>query len=31
MGEAEFPAISEAPYQLALAPRGFYWFLLKKA
>ena len=31
MGEAEFPAISEAPYQLALAPRGFYWFLLKRA
>lgn len=31
MGEAEFPAISEDPYQLALAPRGFYWFLLKRA
>jgi maltose alpha-D-glucosyltransferase/alpha-amylase len=31
MGEAEFPAISDDPYQLALAPRGFYWFLLKRA
>ncbi len=29
MGQAEFPPISSAPYQLALAPRGFYWFLLK--
>jgi maltose alpha-D-glucosyltransferase / alpha-amylase len=29
MGETEFPAITDRPYQLALAPRGFYWFLLK--
>jgi maltose alpha-D-glucosyltransferase/alpha-amylase len=29
MGEARFPAIGANPYQLALAPRGFYWFLLK--
>ena len=28
MGEAVFPSISAKPYQLALAPRGFYWFLL---
>jgi maltose alpha-D-glucosyltransferase/alpha-amylase len=31
MGEARFPAIGANPYQLALAPRGFYWFLLKSA
>jgi maltose alpha-D-glucosyltransferase/alpha-amylase len=29
IGEAEFPPIGPAPYQLALAPRGFYWFVLK--
>jgi maltose alpha-D-glucosyltransferase/alpha-amylase len=29
MGEAEFPTIGELPYQLALGPRGFYWFLLQ--
>lgn len=29
MGGTEFPAISAAPYQLALAPRGFYWFLMR--
>lgn len=29
IGEAEFPPIGTAPYQLALAPRGFYWFLLR--
>lgn len=29
IGEAEFPSIGPAPYQLALAPRGFYWFVLK--
>lgn len=28
MGEARFPLIGAAPYQLALGPRGFYWFLL---
>jgi maltose alpha-D-glucosyltransferase / alpha-amylase len=28
MGGAEFPAIAPGAYQLALAPRGFYWFLL---
>jgi maltose alpha-D-glucosyltransferase/alpha-amylase len=28
MGHAEFPAIGIRPYQLALGPRGFYWFLL---
>ena len=30
MGEAEFPLVGAPPYQLALAPRGFYWFLLSK-
>jgi maltose alpha-D-glucosyltransferase/alpha-amylase len=29
LGEAKFPSISSDPYQLALAPRGFYWFLLR--
>ncbi|HEX8709374.1 MAG TPA: maltose alpha-D-glucosyltransferase [Pyrinomonadaceae bacterium] len=30
LGRTEFPAINEGPYQLALAPYGFYWFLLKR-
>jgi maltose alpha-D-glucosyltransferase / alpha-amylase len=30
MGEARFPLVGASPYQLALAPRGFYWFLLSK-
>ncbi len=30
MGEAKFPVIGAAPYQLALGPRGFYWFLLSR-
>jgi maltose alpha-D-glucosyltransferase/alpha-amylase len=30
MGEARFPLIGVEPYQLALGPRGFYWFLLSK-
>ncbi|HEY6659885.1 MAG TPA: maltose alpha-D-glucosyltransferase [Pyrinomonadaceae bacterium] len=30
MGEARFPLIGATRYQLALAPRGFYWFLLSK-
>jgi len=29
MGEAEFPPVGKVPYQLALGPRGFYWFQLK--
>ena len=29
IGGAEFPRIGDGPYQLALAPRGFYWFLLR--
>lgn len=29
LGGTDFPSIGEGPYQLALAPRGFYWFLLK--
>jgi maltose alpha-D-glucosyltransferase/alpha-amylase len=28
-GGTEFPSITESPYQLALAPYGFYWFLLR--
>jgi maltose alpha-D-glucosyltransferase / alpha-amylase len=28
-GGTEFPTITESPYQLALAPYGFYWFLLR--
>ncbi len=31
LGETEFPAITDRPYQLALARFGFYWFLLKKS
>jgi maltose alpha-D-glucosyltransferase/alpha-amylase len=30
LGGAEFPAVREDAYQLALAPFGFYWFLLRK-
>ncbi|HEY0078072.1 MAG TPA: alpha-glucosidase C-terminal domain-containing protein, partial [Pyrinomonadaceae bacterium] len=30
LGETTFPRISRAPYQLAFAPWGFYWFLLKE-
>jgi maltose alpha-D-glucosyltransferase/alpha-amylase len=30
LGETEFPVIGELPYQLALAPFGFYLFLLRK-
>jgi maltose alpha-D-glucosyltransferase/alpha-amylase len=29
LGGTDFPSIGDGPYQLALAPRGFYWFLLK--
>ncbi|HEY5884193.1 MAG TPA: maltose alpha-D-glucosyltransferase [Pyrinomonadaceae bacterium] len=30
LGGADFPSIGEGLYQLALAPRGFYWFLLRR-
>lgn len=30
IGGAEFPAISELPYFLALGPHAFYWFRLKR-
>jgi len=30
IGGVEFPPIGAGMYQLALAPRGFYWFLLRK-
>ncbi|HWS53621.1 MAG TPA: maltose alpha-D-glucosyltransferase [Pyrinomonadaceae bacterium] len=29
LGKTRFPAITSAPYQLALARWGFYWFLLE--
>ena len=29
-GRTRFPAIGELPYLLTLAPRGFFWFLLRK-
>jgi maltose alpha-D-glucosyltransferase / alpha-amylase len=29
-GKAKFPVIGAGAYQLALAPRGFYWFLLQR-
>jgi maltose alpha-D-glucosyltransferase/alpha-amylase len=29
-GRARFPRIGELPYLLTLAPRGFFWFLLKE-
>lgn len=30
IGEARFPVVGASPYQLALAPRDFYWFLLSQ-
>jgi maltose alpha-D-glucosyltransferase/alpha-amylase len=30
IGGAEFPLIGPGNYQLALAPRGFYWFVLTR-
>jgi maltose alpha-D-glucosyltransferase/alpha-amylase len=30
IGGSEFPRIGPSRYQLALAPRGFYWFLLRR-
>ena len=30
MGKTAFPRIGKRPYQLALGPYGFYWFLLKE-
>jgi maltose alpha-D-glucosyltransferase/alpha-amylase len=29
-GRTRFPRIGELPYLLTLAPRGFYWFLLRE-
>jgi maltose alpha-D-glucosyltransferase/alpha-amylase len=29
-GRTRFPAVGELPYLLTLAPRGFFWFLLKQ-
>jgi len=29
LGGTEFPSVGEGLYQLALAPRGFYWFRLR--
>jgi maltose alpha-D-glucosyltransferase / alpha-amylase len=30
-GRTSFPAIGDLPYLLTLAPRGFFWFLLRRA
>jgi Glycosidases len=30
LGRTRFPAIGELPYLLTLAPRGFFWFQLRK-
>jgi len=30
LGRSRFPAIGELPYLLTLAPRGFFWFQLRK-
>jgi maltose alpha-D-glucosyltransferase/alpha-amylase len=29
-GRTRFPSIGELPYLLTLAPRGFFWFLLRE-
>jgi maltose alpha-D-glucosyltransferase/alpha-amylase len=29
-GRTRFPRIGELPYLLTLAPRGFFWFLLRE-
>ena len=29
-GRSRFPRIGELPYLLTLAPRGFFWFLLRE-
>jgi maltose alpha-D-glucosyltransferase/alpha-amylase len=31
MGDTQFPPIGSGEYQLALAPRGFYWFRLQRS
>jgi maltose alpha-D-glucosyltransferase/alpha-amylase len=28
-GHSRFPPIGELPYLLTLAPRGYFWFLLR--
>ena len=30
LGRTPFPQVTERPYQLALAPFGFYWFMLEE-
>ena len=30
LGRTRFPRIGELPYLLTLAPRGWFWFLLKE-
>ena len=30
LGRTRFPRIGELPYLLTLAPRGFYWFILRR-
>jgi maltose alpha-D-glucosyltransferase/alpha-amylase len=29
-GQTPFPRIGELPYLLTMAPRGFFWFQLRK-
>jgi maltose alpha-D-glucosyltransferase/alpha-amylase len=31
LGETPFPQITDAPYQLAFSPWGFYWFRLRRS
>jgi maltose alpha-D-glucosyltransferase/alpha-amylase len=30
LGRTPFPQVTDRPYQLALAPFGFYWFLIEE-
>jgi maltose alpha-D-glucosyltransferase/alpha-amylase len=30
LGRTRFPRVGELPYLLTLAPRGWFWFLLKE-
>ena len=30
LGKTRFPAVTARPYQLALAPFGFYWFRIEE-
>jgi maltose alpha-D-glucosyltransferase/alpha-amylase len=30
LGRSQFPRVGSLPYLLTLAPRGFFWFQLRK-